>query len=63
MHSPRAGGKVSPGQGAGQGYVPGTGERALDWLHTTRPPALYVRTPAHTRGTADRPAAGPGGGQ
>ncbi len=36
------------GQGH-QGFVPGTGERALDWLHTTRPPALYVRTAAHTR--------------
>ncbi len=40
------------GQGHFGGYVPGTGERALEWLHTTRPPALYVQTAAHTRDLA-----------
>ncbi len=40
------------GQGHFGGYVPGTGERALEWLHTTRPPALYVHTPAHMRDLA-----------
>jgi hypothetical protein len=42
-------------QPRGQGYrlyVPGTGERALEWLHATRPPALYVQTPAHTQDLA-----------
>ncbi len=42
-------------QPRGQGlnyYVPGTGDRALDWLHATRPPAQYVRTPAHARDMA-----------
>ncbi len=33
--------------GQGQGYVPGTGERALEWLHTIR--CTCARQP--TRGT------------